>query len=264
MAQIKLNHVLEKNLRGSIMRIAVISDIHGNCVALEAVLADIQRRNIDQIVCLGDAIQGGPQPAETVQRLRDLACPVVMGNADAWMLTGIVTSGNETISPAQLAVREWSLSRLSAADQAYIAQFSPTLEIAMEADKKLLCFHGSPHNFDDIILPNTPQEDLHRFLDDFNATLFAGGHTHNQQWRRLGAASWYLNPGSIGLAWNWQLLDTPDFRADPWANYAIVSSEGAQLNVEFLSVPFDIDLYVAIVRSSGKPFPEGSISLYQK
>ena len=69
------------------MRVAIISDMHGNCFALDHVLQALQRETIDQIVCLGDAIQGGPQPAETTARLRELGCPIVMGNADDWMLT---------------------------------------------------------------------------------------------------------------------------------------------------------------------------------
>ena len=67
------------------MRLTIISDMHGNCVALDAVLADIQQKAVEDIVCLGDAVQGGPQPAAIVARLRQLACPVVMGNADAWL-----------------------------------------------------------------------------------------------------------------------------------------------------------------------------------
>ncbi len=69
------------------MRIAIISDIHGNCVALDAVLADLQREPAARMVCLGDAIQGGPQPIQVIARLRELACPVVMGNADDWLVT---------------------------------------------------------------------------------------------------------------------------------------------------------------------------------
>src|SRR3990167_8840304 len=83
------------------MRIAVFSDIHGNGLALEAVLADIQAKAPDRLVCLGDAIQGGPQPAQVVRRLRELQCPVVMGNADAWLLTGEGT-GDEVITSERL------------------------------------------------------------------------------------------------------------------------------------------------------------------
>ena len=101
------------------MRIAILSDVHGNSVGLEAALADLQQHPADQIVCLGDMIQGGPQPAEVVARLRTMACPVVMGNADAWLLTGQAT-GAEPTTERQMAVREWQLTRLTPDDRAYI------------------------------------------------------------------------------------------------------------------------------------------------
>ena len=82
------------------MRIAILSDIHGNCVALDAVLAELQSEPIDGLVCLGDAVQGGPQPAQVVARLRETACRVVMGNADTWLLTG-QASDAEQIAPAR-------------------------------------------------------------------------------------------------------------------------------------------------------------------
>ncbi|GHO77610.1 serine/threonine protein phosphatase [Ktedonobacter sp. SOSP1-85] len=243
------------------MRIAIISDIHGNCLAFDAVLEDIRLRSIDQIVCLGDAIQGGPQPAETLQRLRELACPVVMGNADAWLLTGEETSPHEQVSSQQMAVREWSLAQLSEDDRVFIGQFAPTVEIALETDKKLLCFHGSPRSFDDLILPNTSEEVLQTLLGGFEAALFSGGHTHTQQLRRLGDA-WYVNPGSVGLAYNWTLpADT--FHADPWAEYAIVTSEGGRNNIEFLHVPFDVRSLIELIKASGRPHPETSLALYQ-
>src|SRR6478736_4290910 len=139
------------------MRIAVISDIHGNCTALDAVLADLRLHPTDQVVCLGDAIQGGAQPAETVARLRGLTCPVVMGNADAWLLTGQETGGGP-VTEKQLAVREWSLSQLSSDDIEFSRGFRPTVEIELDAARSLLCFHGSPRSFDDIILPETPED----------------------------------------------------------------------------------------------------------
>src|SRR5262245_4453364 len=150
------------------MRVAIISDIHGNCIALKAVLADLGQDKIDQLVCLGDAIQGGPQPAEVVAQLRELACPVVMGNADAWLLTGEET-GNEPISAERLAklneVRVWSLAQLSAEDRAFIAGFQATVSIPLSPNRNLLCFHGSPASFDEIILPETPEEKFQEVLE---------------------------------------------------------------------------------------------------
>src|SRR5215469_7483235 len=199
------------------MQLAIISDMHGNCFALDHVLKDIRRQGIESIVCLGDAIQGGAQPAESVARLRELNCPVVMGNADAWLITGEDTSAGEATSEQQHAVRAWSLAQLSENDVAFVRQFQPTIEIPLEAGKKLLCFHGSPHSFDDIILPDTPDDVVRQFLAGHDATLFAGGHTHTQQMRRLGN-SWYVNPGSVSLAYNWELsnVETGKMCVDPW------------------------------------------------
>src|SRR5438034_6589405 len=118
------------------MRLAVISDIHGECFALEQVLKDIRRQGIEQVVCLGDAVQGGAQPAETVARLRELACPVVVGNADAWLLTGEETGG-EAVTEKQLAVREWSLAQLSSDDLEFIRGFRPTVELVLDAGRSL-------------------------------------------------------------------------------------------------------------------------------
>src|SRR5689334_15560262 len=135
------------------MRIAVISDMHGNDLAFEAVEVDIQSQKVDQIVCLGDAVQGGPQPAEVVQRLRRLKCPVVMGNADAWLLSGVETA-DEGIPPERLKkmgeIRNWSLSQLTEDDIDFIANFQPTVTVPLEDDLNLLCFHGSPVSFDDV------------------------------------------------------------------------------------------------------------------
>ena len=84
------------------VRLALISDIHGNLPAFDAVLAHISGRNISQIVCLGDVMASGPQPREALARLKALACPVVMGNTDAWMLTPPLTPFR-----AKMATKFW-------------------------------------------------------------------------------------------------------------------------------------------------------------
>ena len=68
------------------MRIAIIADIHGNLVAFDAVLADIKKRRVDLIICLGDVTTMGPQPKEVIARLRDIGCRCLMGNHESWML----------------------------------------------------------------------------------------------------------------------------------------------------------------------------------
>jgi predicted phosphodiesterase len=233
------------------MRVAVFSDMHGNCFGLDAMLEDLRQTQVDQMVCLGDAIQGGPQPAETVQRLRELNCPVVMGNADAWMLTGVNTGAEGEPSQKQLDVRAWSLSKLSDADQKFIGGFQPMVEIDLSGGKKLLCFHGSPTSFDDIILPTTPEEDFMRFLGAYQPAFMCGGHTHLQQVRRIGD-SFFFNPGSVGFAYSHQQPDD-DFRADPWAEYAILTHDNGRLGLEFRRVPYEAGEMMAIYAASGRP-----------
>lgn len=244
------------------MHLAVISDMHGNCFALDQVLRDIRQQGIEQIVCLGDAVQGGAQPAQTVARLREINCPIVMGNADAWLLTGQETSPEEKTSEQQREVRAWSLAQLSDDDRAFIQQFSPTIEISLGAGQKLLCFHGSPRSFDDIILPSTSDEAVHQFLDGWDATLLTGGHTHTQQLRRIGDG-WYFNPGSVSLAYNWA-RSKEQIRVDHWADYAIVSTEGENFGITFRHVPYDMDELARIVRASGRPYAEEALAVYQR
>lgn len=243
------------------MRVAIISDIHGNCVALDAVLADLRdQQPVDQVVCLGDAIQGGPQPAETVARLQDLACPVVMGNADDWLLTG-VDSGAEPIREDQVAVREWSISRLSANDRAFIGRFRPTVAVDLGTGQRLLCFHGSPTSFDDVILPDTPLDDATRLPGGGNAQFLAGGHTHVQQLRRVGD-SLFVNPGSVGLSYG-GLRSDGSMRVNPWAEYATLTTRAAHhLGLEFRHVPFDVAALIRAYESSGRPHAAEAVAQY--
>ncbi len=235
------------------MKIAIISDMHGNCFALDAVLADLTRHPTDSIVCLGDAIQGGPQPAQTVARLRELACPVVMGNADAWMLTGEETCSEGPATERQMAIRAWSLSQLSAEDREFIASFQPTIELALE-DHKLLCFHGSPTSFNEVILPETSEDQFQLYLGDFQPAIMCGGHTHMQFVRRLGN-TFFFNPGSVGLAYN-RHQPEGTFKADSWAEYAVLSSGGGPLSLEFRRVSLDIGALSKLILSSGRPYAD--------
>jgi len=247
------------------MRIAIISDMHGNDFAFEIVEADIKKQGVDQIVCLGDAIQGGPQPAAVLQRLRVLNCVVVMGNADAWLISGIETA-DEGIPPERLKkmgdIRTWSLSQLTEDDRAFIANFQPTVTVNLEDGLDLLCFHGSPTSFDDIILPTASEEEFQKYFGPYADHILTGGHTHAQQIRRSGEG-FFFNPGSVGFAYSHYQPDG-QFFADPWAEYAILTVERGQTSLEFRRVPFDIQELIRIYRESGRPFADEAIAQYQR
>jgi putative phosphoesterase len=247
------------------MRIAVFSDIHGNDFAFEKVVADIKRAGVDQVVCLGDAVQGGPQPMAVVRRLRRLNCPVVMGNADAWLLSG-KDSGREAIPPERLikmeAIREWSLSQLTDDDRAFMAHFKPTITISLDQNLDLLCFHGSPVDFDDVILPAMPEDEFQKFLGAYKKDILTGGHTHAQQIRRNGQ-QFFFNPGSVGFAYSHYQPDGK-FLADRWAEYAILTFDHGRGSLEFRRLPFDGDELMQIYRDSGRPFADEAIAQYQR
>lgn len=243
------------------MRLAVLSDIHGNGVALDAVLQDLQRDRIEQVVCLGDTIQGGPQPVEVLARLRELGCPVVMGNTDAWLLTG-EDSGQEVVTEERQrmldAVREWTLAQLPEDDLQFMRSFQPTVEMTLEGDRKLLCFHGSPASFDDVILPDITRQ----ALGAYPADALTGGHTHVQFLRRIDAGPrFFFNPGSVGFVYSHH-QEEDDFRADPWAEYAVLSVDGGRLALEFRRVPFDAARLVEVYYASGRPYAEQAAAQY--
>src|SRR5690348_12799252 len=182
------------------MRIALIADIHGNLVAFNTILDDVAREGVDRIVCLGDVAAFGPQPEEVVARLRELDCPVVMGDADTTLLTPEPPATDELFRNLQ-EIDAWALARLSPVDCEDIAGVVPTVSIDLYGYETVLCYHGSPQSFKDPTRATTSDDDLARHFASCDAHIYAGGHTHIQLLRRFGT-SLVLNPGSVGLAYD--------------------------------------------------------------
>ncbi|TMC59958.1 MAG: hypothetical protein E6J26_02640, partial [Chloroflexi bacterium] len=200
---------------------------------------------------------------QVLARLRTLGCPVVMGNADHFLLTGAVQAGGEPASERQLAVRAWQLSKLALDDLTFIEAFAPTVTIPLENNLSLLCFHGSPRSFNELILPHTPDYEVRQMLGDYQEQVLTGGHTHLQQIRRVG--DWFFfNPGSVGFAYSPHQAKDEHFRADPWAEYAILTSEQRGLRLEFRRVPFDVEAWVSAIRASGKPDADWQAAMYEE
>lgn len=232
------------------MRIALIADIHGNIAALDAVLAAIEQERPDEIVCLGDVAAMGPRPHETLHRLRALGCPVVMGNADAELLdpSGMPADSDDARKFCDMTA--WAAAQLDAADRAFIASFRSTVEIALSPQRRLLCCHGSPRSFDDVIVATTPDDDLAPMLSDAAAATIAGGHTHVRM-LRLWRGQELINPGSVGLAY--EFLPDGAVRVPPWAEFAIALCNDAAVEVSFRRVPYDLHRTVRAIHESGLP-----------
>jgi predicted phosphodiesterase len=228
------------------VRLALISDIHGNRVALDAALADIDRLGVDGGVCLGDVAQGGPQPAEVLERLQELGWPVILGNADDFVLE-VPEDSPEEITEPQLGVRDWTRSRLGEAQLALIRSFAATVELELGGGARLLAFHGSPRSYDDVLLPETEPSPAY----DAKADVLSGGHTH-LQWTRVIGPALFVNPGSIGLAYG-RHRPPADVKLVPIAEYALVHASGGGVAVEFRRVPYDLDRLLAAAAAGGRP-----------
>lgn len=234
------------------MRVALFSDVHGNAVAFDAFLADLDEQRVDVVVCLGDHAQGGPQPAECLERLRDLECPAVMGNSDHFLLT--LDPGDEPVTEAQLETARWSQGQLSEEQLDFHRSFEPTVELDLGDGRSLLAFHGTPRSRDEIVGPWMEEAAFRNPFEDVEATLLAGGHIHQQWARRLGDR-YYVNPGSIGLAYDHHQPEE-SFRTDPCAEYAVLTVDGPGVGVVFRRVPFDAGAVVQAIEASGMPHPD--------
>jgi predicted phosphodiesterase len=235
------------------LRVALFSDVHGNGVAFRAMLDDLARQDYDAVVCLGDHAQGGPEPAQCLELLRELGAPAAYGNSDHFLLT--LDPGEEDVTEAQMENARWAREQLSDDLRAFHESFSPTVELDLGAGRSLLAFHATPHSREQVVGPWMEEEEFREPFQGLGAQVFAGGHTHQQWARRLGEA-YYVNPGSVGLPVDH--LQSGDTKAERSAEYAILTVDGPSVGFEFRRIPFDVEEVFRAVESSGMPHPDNA------
>jgi putative phosphoesterase len=218
------------------MRIALISDLHGNELAVAAVLADAKQQGVDQVICLGDVATLGPRPSEVLARLKDGNIPTIMGNHDEFLIDlDLIRKYTEV--PIIVNSIDWCRAQLNQAELDYVSTFQRTMKIPLEGDSTLFLYHGSPRSHMEDILATTPTEDLDRMLSGNSATVLAGGHTHIQMVRQHKGML-IVNPGSVGMPFKeYAFGQKPTVMAH--AEYATVESRGSQVSVTAHRVPLD-------------------------
>lgn len=223
------------------MRIALISDIHGNAVSLQHVLDDIEKQDVDQIAFLGDLATLGPSPRAVIEMVESLGCICIMGNHDEFLLKrNLICQYN----PAPLIVDEvsWCRAQLCRDDLAFLSTFERSKRIQLSDSVELLLFHGSPHCHMDILLEDTDDDDVAELLGSETATIMAGGHTHLQMLRAFRGNT-LLNPGSVGHPFvEFANGGVPKLKA--CAEYAVISAESSPdsddpFSIELHTVPLD-------------------------
>ncbi|MBI5839354.1 MAG: metallophosphoesterase family protein [Chloroflexi bacterium] len=243
------------------MRIALISDIHGNKVALDAVLADIRAQNIDSLVCLGDVATLGPQPVEVLRMLKRLDCVFILGNHDSSILEP-VKALEYKIAPFLIPTFEWCLPKLSEDDFEFLHSFTPTYRLALGNGDEMFCYHGSPKSNIDNIFSETPPNEVDKFLNGHTAKVMAGGHTHIQMLRQHNGRM-IINPGSVGNVF----LAPPKLDTQPtllpWAEYAIVNWQDGQVSAEFKRVAYNIERLYQTIRDSSIPLKDWLLTQFK-
>lgn len=174
------------------MKLLIISDIHGNKEALDAVMAVPH----DDVICLGDLVDYGPSPGECIDLLRQQGMPTIMGNHDNAVAFGMECGCGYEYKHLSMATREYTTGILNDMQMVFLRNLPMDLE-RTENGIKLYFTHGSPLSFYDYIKPDTPEEIIRELIKEVDADVLFIGHSHLPFIRTVGDMI-LVNPGSVG------------------------------------------------------------------
>lgn len=239
------------------MRLALISDVHGNRVALDAVIADGTRHGVDAWWALGDLVAIGPEPVETLERLRDLpGVEFVRGNTDRYVVSGARPAPHAedverdpSLRPLFLSVEAsfaWTRDQMKTADIAWLGALPAQQRTVLRDGTRLLGIHASLRSDDGPgITPALADRELAALLAGADTDVVCGGHTHQATDRQLGATR-VINLGSVSNP------ITSDLRA----SYVIVDDDPGGHRIRHRRVDYDHEAVAARIRASGHPEAE--------
>jgi predicted phosphodiesterase len=232
------------------VRIAAVSDIHGNLPALDAVLADIDGRGVDLIVNLGDILSGALLPRETANRLMALDLPTISGNHERQVLY---------MDPAEMGASDrHARETITQAQRDWIAALPPVLRPTVDV---FMC-HATPQNdvdcyLEDIVDGELRPAALHSIEERTgacDASLILCGHSHIPRLVRLSSGQLIVNPGSVGIQAYEGHHPAPHVVeiGSPHGRYAILESSSRGWMAEFIAVPYDWDCAARLALQRGR------------
>jgi putative phosphoesterase len=225
-------------------RLAIVSDVHGNLVALEAVADDLRRRGVDRVVHAGDLAFSGAQPAEVVDRIRELGWSGIVGNTDEMLWR-----------PERHAELEARAPKLDAMLRVFFAEYAPATAERLGDERiawlrelpdelridDVVLVHASPGDLWRAPMADASEEDLASVYGESGAPVAVYGHIHVPFVRSAGAMT-VANSGAVGSP----------FDGDPRASYLLVEDAAPTV----IRVPYDLDREIAALRGSGYPDAE--------
>jgi putative phosphoesterase len=221
--------------RGRMRRLAIISDVHANLDALDAVLGQVEG---EEVVCLGDLVDYGAQPNEVVARIMRVGAKTILGNHDSAALTGDTSLFNAKAAMSSI----WTRTKLTEDSKLYLRALPE--ELRMQVDGVKLYFtHGSPDDhLWEYLDPRTDSDLFGNFLDRLKVDGIGLGHTHLPYVWRDGTRV-IFNPGSVGQP-----------RDGDWrAAYAVLTVDGGSVGVELRRVQYDFQRAASKIREAGLP-----------
>ncbi|WP_199616205.1 metallophosphoesterase family protein [Paenibacillus alkalitolerans] len=227
------------------MRLAVISDTHGNATAFEAVVRDIKNQSPDAIVFLGDIVMRGPQPGECIKLVKSLQpLSVIRGNYDNRFTRFPKPGWTPSNYKQELVLRafEYDCERISKEEQVWLANLPTELSCNFE-EVPTEMYHASPNSLVDIVYPWATLDELDTLHKNEQTKLVLYGHVHHAHVRQ-GRGRLVVNCGSIGLP----------FDGDNRASYAIVDFNKKDIAVQLRRVSYDIEK--AIIRAKECNMPD--------
>jgi predicted phosphodiesterase len=248
------------------MRLAILSDIHGNLHALETALADLRAAGgAEMLWLLGDYAAMGARPREVIQRMMALAeewgegkIGFVRGNTDRYLIkAGAPRPGKveneESFTEFVANARRWHENLLWGLEQLTFAEYEWLTKLRGELDMHapdygwVIGYHGTPGDDEGYLFPSTPVTTADDMLLDREGRLGIGGHIHEQMDRML--TQWrVVNVGSVGMS-----FDKPGY-----VEYGIFTFEGGDVQVDLRAIPYDVDAAVADLHAVGYPHAEGA------
>lgn len=226
------------------MKLALLSDIHGNETALRAVLEDLSAKNASHIAVLGDISFRGPKPKECLDLIRELHGKVIKGNADEWLVRGIQRGevpdqAFDTMKKEQA----WAYSRMTDEGLSYLNELPEEIEVPLTNKTQIYMTHAAPGDLFKVI----PEYSSNKAFDTFfeanpRAEFYAYGHIHIPHMRQIEGKN-ILNTGSIGLPFDGQSK----------ASYVMLERMDESISINFHRVPYDIDKAVFDLKDTNYP-----------
>jgi predicted phosphodiesterase len=233
------------------MRFAAIADVHGNYLALEAVLADIRAQGIEEIVNLGDMASGPLDARRTMDALMALDAVHVLGNHDRWLIDRPVEK-----------MGSWERPAFAQLDATHLDWLRTVPATRIYRDRAFLC-HATPADDNTYWLEAVTSdgsvrmatlEAIEKEAEGIQQSLILCGHTHIARAVRLSDGRLVVNPGSVGgpgFSYNVPFPHVIE-AGSPDARYAILEFAGAAWHVTFRHVPYDHDAMAALARRNGE------------